>query len=83
MTGQLLSRLVGYNFAPGTACPIFRLGKIDDDRLATVGTLITELVDGGVVAPDEPWIRGYLGPAGARSAGSLVIALSSMTRRQE
>ncbi len=61
MTRQLVARLVAYNFPPGTPCPTFRLGKIDDDRLAAAGRLIAELVTGNVLSPDEPWIRGYLG----------------------
>lgn len=61
MTHQLLQRLVAYNFPAGTATPLFRFGRIDDDRLAAVGTLITELVTGNVIAPGEPWIRSYLG----------------------
>ncbi len=61
MNAQLLPRLVAYNFGPGTACPTFHLGGLDDGRLATTGKLITDLVAGHVIAPDEPWIRGYLG----------------------
>ena len=61
MTRQLIARLVSYNFPPGTPCPTFRLGKIDDDRLAVAGKLIAEPVAGQVLAPDEPWIRAYLG----------------------
>jgi phage gp29-like protein len=70
MTEQLLQRLVAYNFPAGTACPTFSLGKIDDGKLQTAGTLIAQLITGGVVAPGEPWIRNYLGiPAeGAESA---------------
>ena len=58
---QIIRRLVGYNFPPGTACPSFSLGQIDDGQLAATGTLIKDLVAGQVIAPDEPWIRGYLG----------------------
>lgn len=69
MTHQLLKRLVAYNFAPGTATPLFRFGRIDDDRLSAVGKLISELVSGAVIAPDEPWIRSYLGiPAAVAEA---------------
>jgi hypothetical protein len=65
-----LQRLVAYNFPPGTACPIFSLGKIDDGKLQTATALIAALITGQVVRPDEPWIRSYLGiPAeGAESA---------------
>ena len=71
MTEQLIQRLVAYNFAPGTSCPTFSLGKIDDGKLATAGTLISQLIAGSVVSPDEPWIRQSLGlpAAGVESAG--------------
>ena len=58
---QIIRRLVGYNFPPGTACPSFSLGQIDDGQLAATGALIKDLVAGQVIAPNEPWIRGYLG----------------------
>ena len=61
MTEQLLQRLVGYNFPPGTPCPLFRLGKIDDGKLQTATALISALITGQVVQPGEPWIREYLG----------------------
>jgi phage gp29-like protein len=58
---QIIKRLLGYNFPPGTACPNFSLGTIDDGQLAAAGTLIKDLVAGKVIAPEEPWIRSYLG----------------------
>lgn len=61
MTEQVVRRLVGYNFGPGVACPRFSLGTIDDGQLAAAGALITDLVAGAVIAPEEPWIREYLG----------------------
>ena len=66
MTEQLIQRLIALNYPPGTPCPTFRLGKIDDGKLQTATTLIAALVAGSVIAPDEPWIREYLGiPAAA------------------
>ena len=61
MTEQLIQRLVALNYAPGTGCPTFRLGKIDDGKLQTAANLISQLVMGQVVQPGEPWIREYLG----------------------
>ena len=58
---QLIAPLVRYNFGPSVPCPRFVLGALDDGRLATTGRLIADLVSGKVIAPDEPWIRGYLG----------------------
>ena len=72
MNEQVIKRLVGYNFPPGTRCPTFHLGRVDDDRLAATGQLMTALIAGGVVAPDEPWIRSYLGlPSGSGEASRL------------
>jgi phage gp29-like protein len=67
MNEQVIKRLVGYNFPPGTPVPTFHLGRVDDDRLAATAQLMTALITGGVVAPDEPWIRGYLGLPSAPS----------------
>ena len=68
MNAQLFTRLVAFNFPPGTLVPTFHLGERDDGRLATTGKLITDLVAGNVIAPGEPWIRSYLGlPAAAGS----------------
>jgi phage gp29-like protein len=58
---QLLAPLVRYNFGPAVPRPRFTLGNLDDGRLTAAGRLIADLVAGKVIAPDEPWIRGYLG----------------------
>ena len=76
MTEQLIQRLVYLNYGAGTACPTFRLGKIDDGKLQTAANLISQLVTGAVVQPDEPWIREYLGIP-AREAGQEVGAGTS------
>ena len=60
MREQLVRRLVGFNFAGGR-CPRFTLGSLRETDLELLGGLIAKLVDGKVVAPDEPWIRDYLG----------------------
>ena len=66
MTEQLIQRLVCLNYGEGTACPTFRLGKIDDGKLQTAANLISQLVSGAVIQPGEGWIREYLGiPAAA------------------
>ncbi len=61
MGAQLIAPLVRYNFGPDVPLPQFTLGALDDGRLAAAGRLIADLVTGKVVAPDEPWIRSYLG----------------------
>jgi phage gp29-like protein len=74
MNEQVIKRLVGYNFPPGTPMPTFHLGRVDDDRLAATAQLMQTLITGGVVAPDEPWIRGYLGLPSAPSETSAPMA---------
>jgi len=72
MNAQVISRLVALNYGPQTLLPTFHLGALDDGRLASAGSLITELVRGGVVAPEEPWIRAYLGlPAASPPSASV------------
>ena len=76
MREQLIRRLVDFNFGPGSAgilpaggrrdggatgYPRFALGRLDRRNLEQVGTLISDLVQGKVISPDESWIREYLG----------------------
>jgi phage gp29-like protein len=70
MNEQVIKRLVGYNYPPGTSMPSFHLGRVDDDRLAATAALIQGLITGTVIAPDEPWIRSYLGLPSPPSASS-------------
>ena len=58
---QLIAPLVGYNFGPSASRPTFKLGAPGVGQLETTGKLIADLIAGKVIAPDEPWIRGYLG----------------------
>ncbi len=58
---QLLAPLVAYNFGPQAARPSFTLGTPGTSQLEASGKLIADLVAGNVIAPSEPWIRGYLG----------------------
>ena len=75
MNEQVIKRLVGYNFPAGTPCPKFHLGRIDDDRLAATAALMQTLISGNVVAPDEPWIREYLGlPSAPSGSASPVLS---------
>ncbi len=58
---QLFAPLVALNFGPAAARPLFVLGTPGTGQLEAAGKLITDLVAGKVIAPDEGWIRGYLG----------------------
>lgn len=64
MREQLIRRLVDFNFR--TDCyPEFSLGTLRERDLDLLAGVVTKLVTGGVVAPDEAWIREYLEiPAG-------------------
>ncbi|MDO8588967.1 MAG: DUF935 family protein [Armatimonadota bacterium] len=63
---QIIRRLVDYNFAGGGVggYPRFSLGPLEDKDLSALADLIGKLIDGKVIAPDEPWIREYLGVPG-------------------
>ncbi|MEN6372311.1 MAG: DUF935 family protein [Armatimonadota bacterium] len=64
MTEQLIRRLVDYNFRTDFY-PEFSLGTLRERDLDLLASVVTKLVSGGVVAPDEAWIRDYLEiPAG-------------------
>lgn len=59
MQEQLIRRLVSYNFGQ-VRCPKFSLGTMREHDLTLLADVVTKLVSGGVVAPDEAWIREYL-----------------------
>lgn len=60
MREQVIRRLVDYNFN-ADRYPVFSLGSLQPKDLQTLGDLVTKMIQGGVVAPDEAWIREYLG----------------------
>lgn len=64
MREQLIRRMVDYNFRTDSY-PEFSLGTLRERDLDLLAGVVTKLVTGGVVAPDEAWIRDYLEiPAG-------------------
>jgi|YNPNPStandDraft_1061719.scaffolds.fasta_scaffold00067_2 phage gp29-like protein len=63
MREQVIRRLVDYNFA-GSDCPRFSLGPVEDKDIDQLADVITKLITGKVVRPDEDWIREYLGIPG-------------------
>ncbi|MDH7481147.1 MAG: DUF935 family protein [Armatimonadota bacterium] len=59
---QIIRRLVDINFGPSAKVyPKFVLGSLEDKDIEALGSLIEKLIAGKVVAPNEPWIREYLG----------------------
>lgn len=59
MQEQLIRRLVDLNFTVDRY-PSFSLGTMRESDLSLLADVITKLVSGRVVSPDEPWIREYL-----------------------
>ncbi len=59
MEEQLIRRLVDYNLNV-ERYPSFSLGTLRERDLTLLAGVIGKLVTGGVVAPDETWIRDYL-----------------------
>jgi len=67
MGEQVIKRLVDYNFSVA-AYPTFSLGPLEDTDVAQLSGVVSQLVSGQIIKPDEQWIRGYLGlPTGAES----------------
>ncbi len=60
MREQVIRRLVDYNFR-NAACPVFTLGPLEDKDIEQLSRVISMLVSGEVIRPDEGWIREYLG----------------------
>ena len=63
MREQVIRRLVDYNFNV-SAYPSFSLGPLEDRDLEPLAGIITKLISGEVIRPDEGWIREYLGIPG-------------------
>ncbi|MCL5105537.1 MAG: DUF935 domain-containing protein [Armatimonadetes bacterium] len=63
MQEQVIRRLVDYNFSV-TSYPTFSLGPVEDRDLEQLAGVISALVSGKVINPDEGWIREYLGLPG-------------------
>ena len=67
MREQVIRRLVDYNYTVASY-PTFSLGPLEDQDLVALSGVISKLVDGQIIRPDEEWIRGYLGlPSQAES----------------
>ena len=60
MREQVIRRLVDCNFNVN-AYPTFSLGPIEDQDIESLSNVISKLVSGEVIRPDEGWIREYLG----------------------
>lgn len=60
MQEQVIRRLVDYNFTV-SAYPRFTLGPLEDRDLEQLAGVVSKLVSGEVIRPDEGWIREYLG----------------------
>ena len=60
MREQVIRRLLGYNYF-SAGCPRFSLGPLEDRDVAQLAGVISQLVSGEIVRPDEAWIRAYLG----------------------
>jgi phage gp29-like protein len=63
MQEQVIRRLVDYNYTV-TSYPTFTLGPLEDQDAAQLAEVISKLVSGEVIRPDEGWIREYLGLPG-------------------
>lgn len=66
MREQVIRRLVEFNY-PSAACPSFSLGPLEDRDVEQLAGVIAKLVSGRVIAPDEGWVREYLGLPSAES----------------
>lgn len=60
MQEQVVKRLVDYNFNV-TSYPVFSLGPLEDKDVESLANVISMLVSGEIIRPDEGWIREYLG----------------------
>lgn len=73
LTGQIARRVVEFSLGPEAAAlvtPRVAFPNLTPDELSARRELIGDLVRGGIVAPDETWIRTYLGLPEGVSADS-------------
>ncbi len=77
---QMLKPLVAYNFGPEVPIPYFSLGPMEERDIEPVSRAVKNLVECGVIAADDPWIRDYIGIDGAGPAPKKVESNPSTSR---
>ena len=60
MREQVIRKIVDYNFDVSNY-PSFSLGPLEDSDLESLANVVSKLISGEVIRPDEGWIREYLG----------------------
>jgi phage gp29-like protein len=61
LTGQLARAVALYAAGPDAPCPRVRFPDLSPAELSARRDLVSRMVEGGVIAPDEGWLRAYLG----------------------
>lgn len=61
MKEQVLLPMVRYNFGVDVPIPSFSLGAMDDRDFNATSKSICDLVTAGILSPEDPFIRDYLG----------------------
>jgi phage gp29-like protein len=79
---QILRPLVRYNFGADAAVPLFTLGPMEDREIGVLSKVVSEMITAGVLKPDDPWIRTFLGLEGAGPAPARGI-VPSVTRQHD
>ncbi|MDX1932004.1 MAG: DUF935 family protein [Capsulimonadales bacterium] len=70
LTDQIARPITETGFGSGVPVPVLRFPNLTTDELAARQALMLAMIDGNVVAPDEAWIRRYLGlPARSTEGG--------------
>ncbi|MFQ3550396.1 MAG: DUF935 family protein, partial [Armatimonadota bacterium] len=60
MQEQIIKRLVDFNFNVNSY-PEFSLGPLEDKDLDILADVVSKLVNGEIINPDEKWIRQFIG----------------------
>lgn len=58
---QLIEPLIDANFGKQDVYPTYKFEKLSEKDLHTTASAVLELINGGIVGPDEQWIRRFLG----------------------
>ena len=61
LTAQVATTLTLFALGPNAPAPVVRFPNLTDTELAARRDLVAKMVSGAVIAPQERWIRAYLG----------------------
>ena len=77
---QILRPMVTYNYGPEVPTPLFSLGPLEERDVEPLSRAAKNLVEAGVISPDDPWLKEFLGIQGSGPAPNRPDAAPAVSR---